>query len=69
MKKEFRRVLFAAAVSAALAVVSLCPFDNAQAADAVDYDSVTDPVETDFSQAAQLPLTGWFPVPLRTAAP
>ncbi len=60
MKNRIGRVLSAAALSAALAVGSLLLAAPASAAEAVDFDSFTEPLQTDYSQAAQLPLTGWF---------
>ncbi len=59
MTKKFAKVLSAAVLSAALAIGTLFAAP-ANAAEVVDYDSFTEALETDFSQAAQLPLTGWF---------
>ena len=51
--KKFGMGLLALTVAAAMAI-------PAAAAEVVDYDSITENLETDFTQAAQLPLTGWF---------
>ena len=52
IKKLGAGLLLAAMVSAMSVPV--------QAAGVVDYDSITEAMQTDYSQAAQLPLTGWF---------
>ena len=59
MTKKLARILPAAVLSAALAVGTLFAAP-ANAAEVVDYDSFTEALETDYSQAAQLPLTGYF---------